>query len=45
MTDKYQEINQDIQSKQALYGALFSTVAMAGYLWNQIITGLVPPVV
>ena len=45
MSNKQHNATHDIQSKQAVYSALFATVAMTGYLWNQIVTGLVPPVI
>ncbi|MGR8950634.1 MAG: hypothetical protein ACU84Q_21545 [Gammaproteobacteria bacterium] len=45
MATDNQDASNDIQANQAVFAAVFTTATMAGYLWSQIVTGLVPPVV
>ena len=45
MSNQQRNEAQDVQANQAVFAALFATVAMTGYLWNQIVSGLVPPVI
>lgn len=42
--NQIQKINRE-QGMGAAVTASFASIAMTGYLWSQIVTGLVPPVV
>ena len=37
--------DETTEGRQAAMTAVFATVVMTGYLWTQIINGLLPPVV
>ena len=42
MTNKQSNYRKDMQS---VYAAIFATCAMTAYLGNQIVTGLVQPII